>query len=459
MFHRAMLHRATVVLVLGLAFWPLAAAADSGGIAARGAAVTFDQTCTLTPVSFREAGGFDIALWRAASPESPGIYITRWLEPDQLGTTFQIIVDEVMDFTAWPNPSSFLLVWRADDALRFRTYSSNPLAPTQPVTEVGTTTDRPAVALDAARGFAIAWVDGDGVKARRFASNGVPTTPIVTVIAGTGHHSPKIAVGSQGFLVAWNELLPGDDSLEARAFSVAGAPLGPVVELGLGAIELAPAADGYLAVRSNPELATRRLANDGQPLAAESGLGFPGFAVKLAAAPKGAWLAWESPGELWGAALDDLGLLADPPSQLVPPPPQYSLALSSLLATPGGFRLTWALAFNPPIPPDPCDLGIAGLTQDFGPGTVVDIPTLSRRALVVCALLLAIAGLWRAGGLRYRRSRSSRRWRLRLFRSRRGRPDRSRRRRCRRGIRSGRRGSGRRCARRCAAAAARRPCR
>jgi hypothetical protein len=159
-------------------------------------------------------------------------------------------------------------------------------------------------------------------------------------------------------------------------------------------MEGAPVPGGYLMVRSDGNLASRLLALDGQPLAPEVPLGGPAFNVRMAAAPEAVWLAWtDERNTLMGAALDELGNFEIRPTPLVEPFGNNFPFLTSLVTAPGGFRLAWSLGIDVGIPL-PCVTGAdGGMTQVFGPGAIIDVPTLSDLGLTICALLFAFAGV------------------------------------------------------------------
>jgi hypothetical protein len=379
--------------ILGAACLACGAAAAPILLAGQDAPVQFSGGCTVEPISF-ESAGTNLAFWTSFF-EPYGVLASRWTDPDQVPQPQLLIPGDGIAFAAGPNPAGFVVAWRrfADSLLHFRIYGPN-LLPVQPVNDVGTTAGQPALEVEANGDFAIAWVDPvQGLLVRRFFASGDPATPVVPVAAGGEPYNLRVVLGDQGFLVIWNDLLPGNP-LRVRGFSPAGAPLGAVVDLGMGFVEGAPVSDGYLVLSSEENLASRLLASDGQPLAPEVPLGGPAFQVRsAAAAPDFVWLAWiEGDGRLMGAALDELGLFAIPPTPLVEPFGNNFPFLSSLVAVPEGFRLTWSLGIDVPIPV-PCSAGAdGGMTQDFGPAAIVDVPMLSNLGLALCALMFAIAG-------------------------------------------------------------------
>jgi hypothetical protein len=379
--------------ILGAACLACGAAAAPILLAGQDAPVQFSGGCTVEPISF-ESAGTNLAFWTSFF-EPYGVLASRWTDPDQVPQPQLLIPGDGIAFAAGPNPAGFVVAWRrfADSLLHFRIYGPN-LLPVQPTALVGTTAGRPALEVEASGDFAIAWVDPvQGLLVRRFLASGDPAIPVVPVATGGAPYNLQVVLGDQGFLVIWNDLLPGNP-LHVRGFSPAGAPLGAVVDLGMGFIEGAPVPGGYLVLSSEGNLASRLLADDGQPLAPQIPLGGPAFNIRIAAAPDAIWLAWsEGEGTLMGAALDDQGLFAIQPTALVEPSGNNYPVLSSLEPASEGFRLTWSLGIDIAIPV-PCASGLdGGMTQLFGPAAIVDVPTLSNLGLALCALILAFAGV------------------------------------------------------------------
>lgn len=122
----------------------------------------------------------------------------------------------------------------------------------------------------------------------------------------------------------------------------------------------------------------------------EDALGFQTSTVRVATSPETTLIAWEEPGGLMGAELDDTGLVATPPSLLVPSATNTNL-LSSLVARPPGLQLTWTSSRTAPGPQGSCLSATKGETRLFGPATLVDVPGLSTSGLWISALLLVSA--------------------------------------------------------------------
>jgi hypothetical protein len=397
-------------IALGLTLaWALPSSAQED-LFPRGPRVEVDRDCAVSPIPF-EVDGETLVAWYRWGADS-GIWARRGPRLDGLEPAVKLVDETPSTFQVAARPGAFVLVWVGDDwpdpALTFQRFGAD-LAPEGPPVVVGKSEffSTPAVAVDAAGNVTIAWTDdGLEVKVRRYSSADLPLTPeIVVQTAALGATGIWLAAGDAGFLVAWSEYLvlpAGNTHYRARAYSPAGAPLGPFTELGemvapafiRSTLQLAAVDGGYLAVRLGG--LARLLGADGTPLGPETPLGVAADSqgIRMAGGPEGVWLAWHTINDIFASHVDPSTLTAEPPTLLASNQPQR-LNLTSIGTRGSGLMAGWNIHLSSIIlPSPPCDWGEYAYSQEFGPPpAAVEVPTLSKTGLVLCALAFAIAGV------------------------------------------------------------------
>lgn len=146
---------------------------------------------------------------------------------------------------------TLVVVWQGDTAAQpgseiyGRRFASNG-APLGPAFRVNSDTAgeqrRPVVGVAADGSFVVAWdTDTRSVWARRFGPDGAPRGGDIAVSQSAAlHRDPAIAVAPDGaFAVAWELAQAGDGDIALRRFAADGAPLAGEQNLQIGAAEAA----------------------------------------------------------------------------------------------------------------------------------------------------------------------------------------------------------------------------
>lgn len=395
----------TALISLAALAWAFPSLAQES-IGPRGPRVEVDRSCALSPIPF-EVDGETLVTWFHLD----GIWARRGPRLDELGADIRIVDDAPTGMEVAERPGGFVLAWVGHEwplaDLTFQRFHAD-LTPAAPPVVVGSAQNlsTPALAVDAAGNVTIAWSEGEeGVKARRYSSADLPMTPEIVVQPAS--HAPGVwlAASNAGFLVAWSDFLdlPGGNArYSARAYSQTGAPLGPVTDLFedmypnfiRSTFQVASVDGGYLAVRLGG--LARLLDADGTPLGPETPLGVATDAqgIQMDSGPEGVWLGWHNlDNAVWASLVDPSTLTAAPPTLLASH--NRSNHITAIRARESGFMAGWNVHLSSVIlPAPPCDWGEYAYSQEFGPFRgAVDVPTLSKMGMALCALAFAIAGV------------------------------------------------------------------
>src|SRR5262245_24454656 len=174
---------------------------------------------------------------------------------------------------------------------------------------------RPDVATNASGEAVVVWAQldgaGYGIWARRYDAAGTPlgsALPVNTATAGS-QYPPAVGIDATGsFVIVWRSYVPtpADDSVQARRFDAAGAPLGPEFRVNAMPVsgeaeepDIAVAPDGTFVVAGDRVDAglgqsvsvARRFDAAGAPIAGEIDLGTSTYEPEVAVEPAGGFIA------------------------------------------------------------------------------------------------------------------------------------------------------------------------